>query len=379
MALGPAPEGCLDPDTLAAYVDGRLAEVELDRADRHIDSCRSCRGELSALAVMHTGSRRAAECLTPTGRLGRYHLLRELGRGAMGVVIRAYDPELARAVALKVLGPVAPEARERLLHEAQVMARLRHPNVVGVYDVVVEGEAMAIAMELVEGDTLRGFLHARRDWRAVLDTCIRAGRGLAAAHAAQLVHRDFKPENVLCGEAGEVRVSDFGLAIHTIDAIGATGPIDDARTSGACAGTPAYMAPEILRREPATPASDQFSFCVTLFEALYGRRPFLGRSVGELRERIARGAIAPPRDSPVPAWIGRVIARGLAHDPAARYPSLEALLDALVDDRAARRRRWLVLAATLAAAAATGALAGYVLLGRHAQLPRALLGWPENR
>jgi len=263
---------CLDPDTLAAYVDGRLDAIEVVLADKHIDACGSCRGELSAIAAVHTihpSSDGGDEPAELPARLGRYVVMRELGAGAMGVVVRAYDPELARAVAVKVLRPdrLTPEARERLRREAQAMAKLAHPNVVRVYDVVSDDDRVVVAMELVEGETLRAYLREQRPWRDKLAVCLAAGRGLAAAHAANVVHRDFKPENVLC--AGDhIAVSDFGLARPAPAELGG----DDLAST--IAGTPAYMAPELFVGKAATPASDQFSFCVTVYEALYGERPF---------------------------------------------------------------------------------------------------------
>jgi serine/threonine protein kinase len=310
----------LDADTLAAYVDGRLEVDELSSADRHIDACGSCRTELSALAAVHTLPV-GPELDVPEGKLGRYHVLRELGRGSMGLVLRAYDPELARPVAIKLLRDVR---RDELRDEARTLARLRHPNVVTVYDVFADDHGVYLAMELVDGDTLRGFCKGRTQ-RAILDACVRAGKGLAAAHDAGVIHRDFKPENVLCSSDGEVRVSDFGLALSA-----------DAAADGAIAGTPAYMAPEILRREPATPRSDQYSYCVAVHEMLTGTRPGDG-------------------DSGLPAWIARVLRRGLSRDPAGRFPSMHALLAALADDPAVRRRKRLVLGGVAVAALATGA------------------------
>ncbi|HEX5060790.1 MAG TPA: tetratricopeptide repeat protein, partial [Kofleriaceae bacterium] len=251
------------------------------------------------------------------------HVLRELGRGSMGLVLRAYDPELARPVAIKLLRDVK---RDELRDEARTLARLRHPNVVTVYDVFTDDHGVYLAMELVDGDTLRGYCKGRSQ-REVIAACVRAGRGLAAAHDAGVIHRDFKPENVLCGGDADVRVSDFGLA-HTTDAA----------PDGTVAGTPAYMAPEILRREPATAASDQYSFCVTVHEMLTGTRP------GEV-------------DTSLPAWIQRVLRRGLARDPAGRYPSMHELLTALADDPKVRRRRRLLFGGVIGAALATGAVA----------------------
>ena len=351
---------CLDAETLAAYVDGLLAHDAIERADRHIDHCRTCRGELSALAATTSFPVGSASPPLPDldtmpialGTLGRYQVERELGRGNMGVVVRAYDPELARAVAVKILAPKwahGRDARERLRREAQAMARLSHPNVVQVYDVTSQGELLAIAMELVEGTTLRDAITAGTSWQDLLAICIRAGRGLAAAHAAKLIHRDYKPENVLCA-SGRVVVSDFGLA--RLDDVPPTIPRDSAPTTTTLAGTPAYIAPELLRGEPATVASDQFSFCIATYEALYGERPFAGAQLEELRANMAKGAIREaPASSQVPVAIRAALLRGLSPDPSERWPSMEELLDALELDVPSRwsRTRIVIAAAVLGA------------------------------
>ena len=352
---------CLDAETLAAYVDGLLAHDAIERADRHIDHCRTCRGELSALAASSSFPVGSASPPLPDldampiveGTLGRYQVERELGRGNMGVVVRAYDPELARAVAIKILAPKwahGRDARERLRREAQAMARLSHPNVVQVYDVTSQGELLAIAMELVEGTTLRDAIIAGTSWQDLLAICIRAGRGLAAAHAAKLIHRDYKPENVLCANDGRVVVSDFGLA--RLDDLPPVMPSDSAPTTTTLAGTPAYIAPELLRGEPATIASDQFSFCVATYEALYGERPFAGATLDELRANMATGAVrAAPASSQVPLAIRTALLRGLSPDPSERWPSMEDLLDALELRAPSRwsRTRIVLAAVTLAA------------------------------
>ncbi|MEJ7601028.1 MAG: serine/threonine-protein kinase [Kofleriaceae bacterium] len=324
--LNPAHDkGCLDAETLAAYLDGLLSRDAIGRADHHIDHCRTCRGELSALAATHSlpaGEPYVViEGTAIEGRLGRYVVLRELGRGSMGVVVRAYDPELARAVAVKILTPrpsEARDARERLRREAQAMARMTHPNVVRVYDVATHGDSLCIAMELLEGETLRDFVRTPRPWRETLAICLLAGRGLAAAHAAKLVHGDYKPENVLVAADGRVAISDLGLA-HEVG-----------HPALALAGTPAYMAPELFRGEPATDASDQFSYCVATYEALHGERPFAGDTMQEVRAQIVAGVLRdPPASHRVPAWLRRVLVRGLSTDPAARFGSLPELLERL--------------------------------------------------
>ena len=322
--MNPPQRDCLDAETLAAYLDGLLSRDAIGRADQHIDRCRTCRRELSALAATHSlpdgDSFVVIDGAAIEGRLGRYVVLRELGRGSMGIVVRAYDPALARAVAVKILTPRESEpsaARDRLRREAQAMARLTHPNVVRVYDVATHGDSLCIAMELVEGETLRGFVRTPRPWRETLAVCLLAGRGLAAAHAAKLVHGDYKPENVLVASDGRVAISDLGLAREDEDPV-------------ALAGTPAYMAPELFRGQPATAASDQFSYCVATYEALHGVRPFAGETVRDVRAQIVSGVQRdPPATSRVPAWLRGVLARGLATDPAERFASVPALLEQL--------------------------------------------------
>lgn len=264
----------------------------------------------------------------PLGRgaaVGRYVILDPVGAGGMGVVYAAYDPELDRRVALKLLAPErsgGEPGRLRLLREAQALARLAHPNVVAVHDAGTFGERVFVALELVEGETLGRWLRAEpRPWREVLARFLPAGRGLAAAHAAGLVHRDFKPENVLLGTDGRVRVADFGLA-RALE--------EPEEAPGAAPGTPAYMAPEQRRGMAADARSDQFSFCVALHEALYGERP---------------SARETPAGTQVPGWLRDVVLRGLKANPEERYPAMDDLLRELERDPAAVRRRWLAAAA----------------------------------
>jgi len=289
-------------------------------------------------------------------RLGRYALLRVLGEGGMGVVFAAYDEQLDRKVAIKLLrtrGGAAPEGAW-LLGEAQAMARLSHPNIVQIYDVGSSDGQLFLAMEFVVGVTLREWSRERpRGWREVVAVALQAGRGLQAAHEAGLIHRDFKPHNVIVGGDGRVRVLDFGLAL--LKARGgdrtASASMSASMTGTATifAGTPAYMAPELhLRGEPDA-RSDQFAFCVTLFEALLGRRPFTGETPEALELAIVGGAIeAAGSEVRVPAWLRRLVLRGLAADPAQRWPSMDALLTALARDRARSAGRWLLGGAALA-------------------------------
>ena len=334
------------------------------------------------------------DAVLPRGAtVGRYVVLGKLGAGAMGVVYTAHDPELDRKLALKLLRVRGSAQRmalghRRLLAEAQALARLSHPNVVVVHDVGEHQGQVFVAMEFIEGRTLAAWLaEGRHAWPQVLDVLVQAGRGLAAAHARDLVHRDFKPDNVMLGDDGRVRVMDFGLA----RAIDPTATDDGTRDSELLArsgaawraaqglegadepatptrgrelaltqgmvGTPAYAAPEQLAGGRGGAAGDQFSFCVTLWEALHGRRPFVGETVPEIAAKILAGELAePPPGASVPAWLRRVVERGLVVDPERRWPSMDALLAGL--ERGRRRARWRggMAAAGLVLAAAAGAM-----------------------
>ncbi|MCB9717450.1 MAG: serine/threonine protein kinase [Myxococcales bacterium] len=295
--------------------------------------------------------------------VGRYLVLSRLGAGAMGVVLVAYDPELDRKVALKLLrmrGDDNATARVRLQREAQALARLSHPNVVTVHDVGLHEGRVFLTMELVEGQTLGAWMRAEgrtlpRPWREVVPILEAAGRGLHAAHIEGLVHRDFKPDNVMVGDDGRVRVMDFGLARAQVgeDTV-ASGAEDEGSAdprsgasltrTGALMGTPAYMAPEQFGRGSVTARSDQYSFCATLYEALFGVRPVEGETPMELASMTTRGELRePPRGVRVPKWLRRVVLRGLSLDPEGRYADMAALLAALGTGEARRRRnRWLV-------------------------------------
>jgi serine/threonine protein kinase/tetratricopeptide (TPR) repeat protein len=301
--------------------------------------------------------------------LGRFVVLGLVGRGAMGEVYGAYDPDLDRKIAIKLVrsrgSADTAEGRTRLMREAQATAKISHPNVVVVYDAGTFQDRVFIAMEFVEGHTLRYWLQEReRAWPELLDAFVAAGRGLAAAHEKELVHRDFKPDNVMVAKDGHVRVMDFGLAriaaddldLDAADAGGAapdltaapffdpdatallTGPTagdaaltlafqDKITATGALLGTPAYMSPEQFQGRTADARSDQFSFCVALYEAACGERPFAGRSLDELARNVARGVLSePPSSRRVPRWLRKVLERGLRVDPAERFPTMQALL-----------------------------------------------------
>lgn len=306
--------------------------------------------------------------------LGRYEVLRKLGAGGMGVVYLARDPELDRQVAIKLLrrrdqeGP-SEDTEQRLRNEARAMARVNHAHVVHVHDVGRYGEQLFIAMEYVEGSTLTRWLEDTRTWSELLRVFIDAGEGLAAAHEADLVHRDFKPDNVLLGDDGVVKVTDFGVAVAA-----AVDPWETAATlrpseaddpdAPSVVGTLRYMSPEQLRGQALDARSDQFSFCVALYEALVGQHPFARKHPGALLTAIMTAERWPlPGDHGVPRWLLKVIERGMHPKPEQRWPSMRALLDRLRDDPAVRRRRWL-----LGATATVGLAVGAFVVGREATL-----------
>ena len=289
-------------------------------------------------------------------RVGRYLIRARVGVGGMGVVYAADDAALGRRVAIKLLHGAGSEgqARGRILREAQALARLSHPNVVQIYEVGEVGRQVFVAMEFVEGLTLAQWQQQRSwSWRELLDVYLQAGRGLAAAHAVGLVHRDFKPENVLVGADERVRVLDFGLA--RTDGEGAPAELrlaGDASlqpitATGAMLGTALYMSPEQWRASPADPRSDQFSFCVALHAALFGVHPFAGTTVQELRARVLAGAVLSPPGrvgSPRPPQrLRRALLRGLRVDPEQRFPDMPALLAELERVRRGRPLAWLGL------------------------------------
>jgi eukaryotic-like serine/threonine-protein kinase len=348
------------------------------------------------------GSRPGAPTLARGTCIGRYVVLDRLGQGGMGVVYRAYDPDLDRRVAIKLVRDLHDDATARLIREAQALAKVSHPNIVQVFDVGLAGDDVFIAMELVVGRTLSQWHEAARPtWRVTVAHLLEAARGLAAAHAAGLIHRDFKPNNTVVGADGRVRVLDFGLArvvggagegdggelapelapwtpsselsrrarersgepsaatVHdgprTIDE-GTTDP-EDAGLPRVLAsrviGTPVYMAPEQRRRGAIDARADQFAFAVTAWELLYGERPFAGTSSAAYAEAAATGALRPaPPGTPVPAWVRRALVRALAPLPADRYRSMDELIAALSADPSARRRRWAALALVTAIAGA---------------------------
>ncbi len=271
--------------------------------------------------------------------LGRYRIDGVLGTGGMGIVHIAFDLDLERRVAIKLLQPDQTQSgRARLLREARAMARLDHPNVVTIFEVDSIDGIDFVVMEWVDGGSLKSWLaEVPRTEAEILEAFVGAGRGLAAAHAAGMVHRDFKPHNVLRSTRGEVQVTDFGLAresnapadeLEPSASASMSSRLLDLTQAGAIAGTPPYMAPEQWACEPVTPAVDQFAFCVALWEALTGARPYDGPTEDVLRAKIEAGP-ANLDCTRIPRRLRAVLLRGLDPDPAKRFASMEALLAAL--------------------------------------------------
>ena len=295
-------------------------------------------GNLSEVARTNTVT------VQPLQRIGHFVLLSELGRGGMGTVFAAYDERLDRKAAIKLLhtgNRTSPVHRQRVLREAQAMAQVSHPNVVAVYEVDEVNGLVFIAMEFIDGITLTAWQRQPgRTWQELLGTYLQAGHGLAAAHATGLVHRDFKPDNVLVSRGGRARVLDFGLArrgdgtLTTSDSgdpdMSPRSP-DKLTMDGVVSGTPGYMSPEQFLSAPVDARADQFSFCAALFEALFGQPPFAGKVEAEIAGNTLGGHVQPRRpDSPVPEEIHRALLRGLSTNPDDRYPTMDELLAALL-------------------------------------------------
>jgi tetratricopeptide (TPR) repeat protein len=366
---------------LDAFVRGNLPWGTRMGIEGHIDTCPDCAEVVSEMArlfgssqwvdgSMHTPPDGPVAPVTleapPDGlTVGRYRLGQQLGAGAMGMVFEAHDPQLHRRVAIKLLHPGVSDGPDgaRLLREARSMAQLAHPNVVTVHDAGRAGSQVFVAMELVDGMTLGTWLaEAKRERDAILGVFAQAGRGLDAAHRVGIVHRDFKPENVMLGTDGRARVADFGLARPSVawaagqpepaQAVRTTMTIDGLTQQGAVVGTPAYMAPEQWNGTLADARSDQFAFCVALYEALAGERPFEGKTLPALANAVTQGRLRPMARS-IPAWLRRALSRGLSVDPRARYPSMTALLRVLERDRGFGRRTAAVVGAMGIGAVAT--------------------------
>jgi serine/threonine protein kinase len=377
----------LDDNAASEFVSGTLSPSALGRVEGHLAGCRDCRALVAALAADAGDDSNAAtwqhdrlsasqlgdlprKTLSIGDRVGRYLVLSSIGAGGMGVVFAAYDPQLDRKIALKLLrsglAVSSKDARTRLRREAQAIAQLSHPNVVSVYDVGTTDDGdLYIAMEFVEGDTLTTWLRMYpRTWREIIEVFLQAARGLFSAHGVGLLHRDFKPDNVLVGGDGRVRVTDFGLARSVLapDEVAQVRPemtaLNIALTAtGTVLGTPRYMPPEQMTGPDLDARSDQFSFCVALYEALYGMHPLRdGTSVSMLDH--GDRALPPPEGTKIPAAIGRAVLRGLERDRTRRFPSMGALIEQLVPPprRAPVRYAGFAVAAVLLAGGTTAAV-----------------------
>lgn len=350
---------CPREEELACLVEGTLAETMAVRVRAHLDGCELCRTTVAELTLARSQtltSGKGEASLAKPDRLGRWVLLEVLGAGAMGTVHGAYDPQLERKVALKVLHVSgSAEADARLLREAQAMAQVSHPNVVTVHEVFSSPQGPVVVMELVDGTTLRTWQQQPRSRAELLHAYAAAGRGLLAVHEAGLVHRDFKPSNVLVGRDGRVRIADFGLVREeSARAAPLAASSGIATGTGALVGTPAYMAPEQLRGGRADARSDQFSFAVSVFEALAGRRPFEGETIGALLATIDQGPPELPGDVPLRAR--RAVLRALSAAPEARFPSMAPLLEELMPEPSRRSRVAVAIAAPLFLALTAGGL-----------------------
>jgi eukaryotic-like serine/threonine-protein kinase len=373
----------LDDQTLAHLFAGRLKTDEGAEARAHLSNCPDCQRRFdtvnAALATTLSPSlppaSPAPEILRGTS-LGRYMVIDLLGTGGMGQVYAAYDPELNRRVALKLLrsqastSAAAEQDQARLMREARAMARLSHPNVVTVYDVGAYQDGVFIAMELVKGVHLQRWLKEKRaSWQQTLSLFVDAGRGLSAAHAAGLIHRDFKPHNVLVSDDGRARVTDFGLARGQSSSgeFEGSGPfVSDPRSLaetlrapltqvGEVVGTPGYMSPEQIRSTGVDARSDQFSFCASLYESIYSELPFQGVTLAALIKNIETGEVQPPpKGSRVPPWLRSALLRGLSSKPGDRFASMDDLLRVLGRARTDRRPKLAVAALVTIVVAGVG-------------------------
>ena len=325
-------------------------------------------------------------------RIGRFTVLRMLGEGGMGVVYAAYDIELDRKVAIKLVRESATEGtigHTSMLREAQAMAKLSHPHVVQIYEVGLHEEQVFVAMEFVKGRTLTAWLtEAPRTWKEIRDMFVQAGHGLAAAHAEGLVHRDFKPDNVLVGGDERARVADFGLAgIEQGNrrrgalsesarlSLRRLGDLDAELTvAGAVQGTPAYMSPEQHRGDETDARTDLFSLCVALWEALYGERPFPGDTLESLAAAVTQGQLRPrPATTEVPEWLHAALVAGLATDREQRTQTIDELIfQATFDVRQLPRPRTWRIAGAIAAAAVLAATTAYLAVRERDPTPEEL-------
>lgn len=407
-------DACVSDALFDAFARDAVEASERALIWAHSARCEACAQRLQGIAVEEdaalgtvitapedSGNSGTPRPPTEYGRgdtIGRYMVIEELGRGGLGLVYLAYDPDLDRRVAIKVLRGRAASSSDatlhkiRLMREAKAMAQFSHPNIVAVYDVGVSRGDVFIGMEFVDGLGLRQWVSANRPtWSEIRDVMVDAARALEEAHAAGLVHRDFKPSNVLVTESRLVKVLDFGLArniatrqdaeasvvvddidfhesgdFHTPEPLSRAAALDEPLTqSGQLMGTPGYMAPEQYdARQLVDARSDQFAFCVTLHEVLYRRRPYRGRSFEEVRDATLGGVISePPQNADVPAWLREVVLKGISTRADDRFADMSELIADLLRDQVGTRRRWGMVAAGFGLSAALGAGAMFFLRG----------------
>jgi len=359
--MSTAKPGCPSDETFTRLVEGLLPEDETRALEAHCDGCLTCARLLAELA----------RSISPSGGAGggllgdRYRLLEPLGAGGMGVVYAAFDTKLSRKVAVKRLretglGTPAEKRRGRFMREAQLLASLSHPNVLTIHDVGGADRELYVVMELVDGAPVSRWLsETRPGWRAIVEVFEQAGRGVVAAHQLGIVHRDIKPDNILVAKNGRVLVGDFGLAglAGNLTPVADPSPSPPAPGSltqtGTVLGTPAYMSPEQHDGKPGDALSDQFSFAVSLYESLHGRRPFAGRSASEIAAATRSGQRAPGGDG-IPRGVDRVLSVALDPDPGRRFASMEDLLGAL--EQSLRRRPLVAAVAAVAVLLVAGAV-----------------------
>ena len=381
MTLMAEVSDCPNVPRALDYVTGVLSGVERERFEQHLDGCESCSAQARTTLVGPEVGSVACETKPPRavelGSIHRYLLSERLGTGAMGAVYLAHDPDLARDVAIKVVHPKildrlgAPTGIRATLREAQAMAQVSHPNIVSVFDVGTFRDQVFIAMEYLDGGDLGTWLEEQpRNSEEILTVFRAAGAGLAAAHSRGLVHRDFKPRNVLLDSDGTAKVGDFGVARAAVDiepalpsgAASASLLGQSLTSTGGLVGTPAYMAPEQLAGCAADHRADQFSFCVALYRSLYGKAPYAGTTVAELSASMATGDIEiPAARADVPKYVRSALLCGLATEPSERFASMSALLAALSRPSwlgTARRRVFAAVVATAAIAASIAVAAG---------------------
>ncbi len=379
---------CPDSEVFAAFLDGSLPEVQLQELHEHLDDCPDCTALVIAL-----GQQRDEVDLPEA--IGRYQIRREIGAGGMGVVYEGYDPELDRAVAIKLLHPdrASDAGRvERMKREARLLASLSHPNIVSIYDVGTWQGQVFLTLEFVDGESLAQWLDGHdADWRRVVEIFLEAGKGIAAAHAAGVIHRDIKPDNILISGKGRVFVTDLGLARAMRPGLDETRPPGERRAktwntltdSHAVLGTPAFMAPEQYQGAEVDERTDVFAFCASLYRAVYRKPPFAGRTIFDLAGNICRGEVLAPPVGEAPAALFEVIRAGLDPDPEVRPASMQALeaaLQAVLDEAPAGAqepeqfdaadRRWLVASLVLVVVA----LVGWALWSARAPASRTTRG-----